>query len=178
MTKLQIGTDELISLVDGWGPDDPHVPLHFNEWKVSQFDHPIGLLLGGIGDGKRSLIFSFVPSLFVHLWPLMWRRLARYLLPRRHPLVFSREPVTSRVYAHADNVRSSVIACGDMSRAHGRLPLPVYSRRFHSPAAIVYRACHFSGPPLASHVVRRLSPSNRGASNRQFISRRRRQVGI
>ena len=48
----QIGTDEMISLVDGWGPDDPNVPLHLDEWSPSQLDHPIGLLLGGVGDGK------------------------------------------------------------------------------------------------------------------------------
>jgi hypothetical protein len=32
--------------------------LHLDEWKVSHFDHPIGLLLGGVGDGKPSLLFS------------------------------------------------------------------------------------------------------------------------
>jgi hypothetical protein len=57
MTESQIGTDELISLVDGWGPDDPHVPLHLDEWKESNFDPPIGLLLGGVGDGKHFLWF-------------------------------------------------------------------------------------------------------------------------
>ena len=58
----------MISLVDGWGPDDPDVPLRFDEWKVSQFDSPIGLLLGGVGDGEYcySATLSLVLSPCVH----------------------------------------------------------------------------------------------------------------
>lgn len=80
MTESQIGTDELISLVDGWGPDDPHVPLHLDEWKESNFDPPIGLLLGGVGDGKHFLWFLLRARIF---WLPMCCRLALYFC---HPI--------------------------------------------------------------------------------------------
>ena len=63
MTEWQIGQDDLVSLVDGWGPNDTDVPLRFDEWKVSQFNSPVGLLLGGVGDGEFSLIFSLALSM-------------------------------------------------------------------------------------------------------------------
>lgn len=52
-----MGHDHIISLFQGWGPDDPD-PLMYKRMSTSQLSQ-IAFLFGGVGDGRAD---SFTPQ--------------------------------------------------------------------------------------------------------------------
>ena len=54
---MQIGTDEVIDLLEGWGPESPR-PLRLNKLSADRLPE-VALLFGGVGDGKPLVQASF-----------------------------------------------------------------------------------------------------------------------
>jgi hypothetical protein len=53
MTFFTFGTDDLICLADGWGPDEPD-PLPLKDFTLDQLSN-LSFLIAGVGDGMSVL---------------------------------------------------------------------------------------------------------------------------